>query len=229
MDRVLVSTAHRSVHLRAKIILLYLRGTSARSISHQTGASLTTVYRWIHRWQERPYSSILKHNSPGRQRDYVMRETGDRRHKTGDTRQLRQRDYMMEETGDKKQKGGDRRQETGDTRQLRQRDYMMQEAGDRRQETGDTRQLRQISAYMVQERDQKITTTSPVMSDSLPLSTDRREAGELVCTEPPAVKRLSSLPTTVWDIHHLSRQHEFQLRLAFLYHDQFLFCKAGIY
>lgn len=66
MDRIMVSS-HRTVRLRAKIIWLWLRGTSARSISHQTGASLTTVYRWIHRWKEskmslNPYYSILYNN-----------------------------------------------------------------------------------------------------------------------------------------------------------------------
>lgn len=51
---------------RAKIVLLWLGGSSARSISQQTGASLSTVYRWIHRWQEegsvetKPYQRRLR-------------------------------------------------------------------------------------------------------------------------------------------------------------------------
>ncbi|KAK3859446.1 hypothetical protein Pcinc_034445 [Petrolisthes cinctipes] len=132
MDRVLAS-GHRNVQLRAKIILLWLRGTSARSISHQTGASLTTVYRWIHRWQERPYSSIFKHTSPVRQRDYVMQEARDRRQETGDSRR--------QETGDRRQETGDsRRQETGDSRRQETGDSRRQETGDsRRQDTGDSR------------------------------------------------------------------------------------------
>lgn len=37
---------------RARIVWLWLGGASARAISHQTGASLSTVYRWVLRWQE---------------------------------------------------------------------------------------------------------------------------------------------------------------------------------
>ncbi|KAK4313625.1 hypothetical protein Pmani_015029 [Petrolisthes manimaculis] len=51
---------------RARIVLLWLGGSSARSISQQTGASLSTVYRWIHRWQDdgsvetKPYHRRLR-------------------------------------------------------------------------------------------------------------------------------------------------------------------------
>ncbi|KAG7162400.1 Glutamate receptor ionotropic, kainate 1-like 1 [Homarus americanus] len=46
---------------RAKIVWMWLTGMSARQISRKSGASVTTVYRWIRRWQEegtvatRPY------------------------------------------------------------------------------------------------------------------------------------------------------------------------------
>lgn len=83
MDRILVSS-HRTVRLRAKIIWLWLRGTSARSISHQTGASLTTVYRWIHRWKEsrkplKPYYSILNSNFPTRQKSNCIMSRTDKK------------------------------------------------------------------------------------------------------------------------------------------------------
>ncbi|KAK4322230.1 hypothetical protein Pmani_007028 [Petrolisthes manimaculis] len=51
---------------RARIVWLWLGGASVRSISQQTGASLSVVYRWIHRWQEegsvrtRPYHRDLR-------------------------------------------------------------------------------------------------------------------------------------------------------------------------
>lgn len=50
---------------RARIVWLWLGGESARSISQQTGASLSTVYRWIRRWQEgsiytKPYHRRLR-------------------------------------------------------------------------------------------------------------------------------------------------------------------------
>lgn len=51
---------------RSKIVLLWMGGTSAKLISKQTGASLSTVYRWIRRWQEegsvktRPYHRRLR-------------------------------------------------------------------------------------------------------------------------------------------------------------------------
>lgn len=46
---------------RARIVQLWQKGTAVRTISRKTGASVTTVYRWIRRWQEegtlktRPY------------------------------------------------------------------------------------------------------------------------------------------------------------------------------
>lgn len=46
---------------RARIVHLWQKGTAVRTISRKTGASITTVYRWIRRWQEegtlktRPY------------------------------------------------------------------------------------------------------------------------------------------------------------------------------
>lgn len=36
---------------RAKFIWLWVKGNSARSIAKETGASVTTVYRWIRRWR----------------------------------------------------------------------------------------------------------------------------------------------------------------------------------
>lgn len=51
---------------RARIVCLWLGGASARSISQETGVSLSVVYRWIHRWQEegsiksRPYNRRLR-------------------------------------------------------------------------------------------------------------------------------------------------------------------------
>lgn len=51
---------------RSKIVLLWMGGTSAKLISKETGASLSTVYRWIRRWQEegsvktRPYHRKLR-------------------------------------------------------------------------------------------------------------------------------------------------------------------------
>ena len=37
---------------RAKIVRLWLQGATARDISQETGASLSTVYRWVRRWQQ---------------------------------------------------------------------------------------------------------------------------------------------------------------------------------
>lgn len=51
---------------RSRIVLLWMGGTSAKLISKQTGSSLSTVYRWIRRWQEegsvktRPYHRKLR-------------------------------------------------------------------------------------------------------------------------------------------------------------------------
>ncbi|KAG7162366.1 putative homeodomain-like HTH_23 containing protein 6 [Homarus americanus] len=46
---------------RGKIVCLWISGMSARKISQEIGISITTVYRWIRRWQRegtiqaRPY------------------------------------------------------------------------------------------------------------------------------------------------------------------------------
>ncbi|KAG7162331.1 putative variant ionotropic glutamate receptor-like 5, partial [Homarus americanus] len=37
---------------RARIIRLWVDGTSARAIAQTTGTSASTVYRWIHRWEQ---------------------------------------------------------------------------------------------------------------------------------------------------------------------------------
>lgn len=47
-----ISNTPAVVAERARIVWLWLGGASARSVSQQTGASLSTVYRWIRRWQE---------------------------------------------------------------------------------------------------------------------------------------------------------------------------------
>lgn len=37
---------------RAMFVRMWMDGLSARHISRKTGSSVTTVYRWIHRWQQ---------------------------------------------------------------------------------------------------------------------------------------------------------------------------------
>lgn len=37
---------------RKRIVWLWLTGSSAMDISRQTGLSLSTIYRWIRRWEE---------------------------------------------------------------------------------------------------------------------------------------------------------------------------------
>ncbi|KAK3893555.1 hypothetical protein Pcinc_002620 [Petrolisthes cinctipes] len=37
---------------RARIVQLWQKGVAVRNISRKTGASVTTVYRWIRRWKE---------------------------------------------------------------------------------------------------------------------------------------------------------------------------------
>ncbi|KAK4325080.1 hypothetical protein Pmani_004236 [Petrolisthes manimaculis] len=37
---------------RARIVQLWQKGMAVRNISRKTGASVTTVYRWIRRWKE---------------------------------------------------------------------------------------------------------------------------------------------------------------------------------
>lgn len=67
MDRSLVNSP-TLVAARACIVWLWLDGASARAISRQTGASLSTVYRWVRRWQEegtvetKPYHRRLRRN-----------------------------------------------------------------------------------------------------------------------------------------------------------------------
>lgn len=64
---------------RSKIVLLWMGGTSAKLISKQTGASLSTVYRWIRRWQDegsvktRPYHRKLRSTSWTCERSIIPR------------------------------------------------------------------------------------------------------------------------------------------------------------
>lgn len=51
MDR-WVTNSPTVVAERAKIVRLWLQGATARAISQETGASLSTVYRWVRRWQQ---------------------------------------------------------------------------------------------------------------------------------------------------------------------------------
>lgn len=37
---------------RARMVWLWVGGQSARSIARETGASVSTVYRWIRRWEQ---------------------------------------------------------------------------------------------------------------------------------------------------------------------------------
>lgn len=52
------------VHSRARMVWLWLAGLSVREISFHMHVSITTVYRWVRRWQEegsvetRPYTRI---------------------------------------------------------------------------------------------------------------------------------------------------------------------------
>lgn len=67
------------VEERARFVCMWVDGMSVRTIAQQTGASLTTVYRWIRRWQRegcvenrarsgRPRLSLRKGNHhPSRQ------------------------------------------------------------------------------------------------------------------------------------------------------------------
>lgn len=41
-----------AANLRENIVWLWLMGSSAMDISKQMGVSLSTVYRWVRRWQE---------------------------------------------------------------------------------------------------------------------------------------------------------------------------------
>ncbi|KAK4294304.1 hypothetical protein Pmani_033067 [Petrolisthes manimaculis] len=48
---------------RLRMVWLWLRGRSPRQISHETGASLCTVYRWVKRWQEEGNVETRPHRS----------------------------------------------------------------------------------------------------------------------------------------------------------------------
>lgn len=58
--------AHAPTHWdeRAMIVWMWQEGVSARDISHKTGASIATVYRWIRRWSREGSFT----NSPRRRR-----------------------------------------------------------------------------------------------------------------------------------------------------------------
>ncbi|KAK3886252.1 hypothetical protein Pcinc_009585 [Petrolisthes cinctipes] len=80
MDRG-ITNAPAVIAERAKIVWLSLKGASARTVSQQTGASLSTVYRWIRRWQEegsvrtRPFHKVKRKASwcvgPNKQTDFM--------------------------------------------------------------------------------------------------------------------------------------------------------------
>lgn len=61
-----MSNNHTVLAEGGKIVRLWLEGHTTKTISKQTGASLSVVYCWIHRWQEtgtirsRPYRRRLK-------------------------------------------------------------------------------------------------------------------------------------------------------------------------
>lgn len=52
--------SHRTTELsqRRKFIQLWLAGSSARGIAQQTGASATTVCRWIRRWKSEGHINL---------------------------------------------------------------------------------------------------------------------------------------------------------------------------
>lgn len=56
--------------LRARIVWMWLTGMSAREISVYTGASVSTVYRWVHRWNEE--RTLEERPNRGRPRKRVM-------------------------------------------------------------------------------------------------------------------------------------------------------------
>ncbi|KAG7162293.1 putative Glutamate receptor-like 74 [Homarus americanus] len=41
-----------AVEDRVKFVWMWVEGMSLRAIARETGASVTTVYRWVHRWQQ---------------------------------------------------------------------------------------------------------------------------------------------------------------------------------
>lgn len=57
---------------RARMICLWLAGMSAREISCCTGASISTVYRWVRRWQAG--GSVEAKHSRGRQPERIVDE-----------------------------------------------------------------------------------------------------------------------------------------------------------
>lgn len=57
--------------LRARIVWMWLTGMSAREISLYTGASVSTVYRWVHRWNEE--RTLEERPNRGRPRKKVMK------------------------------------------------------------------------------------------------------------------------------------------------------------
>ena len=57
---------------RKRLIWLWLAGLSAREISCYTGASVSTVYRWVRRWQTG--GSLESKHSKGRQPERVLEE-----------------------------------------------------------------------------------------------------------------------------------------------------------
>lgn len=57
---------------RKRMVWLWLAGMSAREISCCTGASVSTVYRWVRRWQAG--SSLEAKDSRGRQPERMMVE-----------------------------------------------------------------------------------------------------------------------------------------------------------
>lgn len=57
---------------RTRMIWLWLAGLSAREIACYTGASVSTVYRWVRRWQSG--GSLEAKHSKGRQPERVLEE-----------------------------------------------------------------------------------------------------------------------------------------------------------
>lgn len=49
---------------RARIVWMWLSGMSVREISQESGTSVSTVYRWIRRWQKE--GSLERRSPPGR-------------------------------------------------------------------------------------------------------------------------------------------------------------------
>lgn len=47
-----VKRCRSRVSERTKIVWMWLQGVAARDIARLTGVSLTTVYRWVRRWED---------------------------------------------------------------------------------------------------------------------------------------------------------------------------------